>query len=279
MGNVNSNRQLPPVRALGPGLLSIPRWRMGVSLALPFVLFAAFFFAASFDSWLAGLGIAAILSFVTYGSISHDLVHRTLGLSDRNNDAFLTAIELLMLRSGHAYRLAHMTHHANYPDSTNDPEGSAAHGTLTSALLAGPLYTPRLWRWAYRSYPSHRPRLLAEAIAVLSLVAAAILAGVVGELLSPVIYVILVYIGTWIVPVATAYIPHCPAGKSAPFQTRRFRGTLFRLLALDHLYHLEHHLYPAVPHQNWPALARRLDPYLDALEVPVFRLRVEARKP
>jgi len=82
-----------------------------------------------------------------------------------------------------------------------------------------------------------------------------------------------------IVPLATAYFPHCPAGKSAPFQTRRFRGALFRLLALDHLYHLEHHLYPAVPHQNWPALARRLNPYLDALEVPVVRLRVEARKP
>ena len=30
------------------------------------------------------------------------------------------------------------------------------------------------------------------------------------------------------------------------------------------LYHLEHHLYPAVPHHHWPALARRLDPYFDA---------------
>ena len=30
---------------------------------------------------------------------------------------------------------------------------------------------------------------------------------------------------------------------------------------MEHLYHLEHHLYPAVPHHNWPELARRLDPH------------------
>ncbi|RLS36280.1 MAG: hypothetical protein DWH78_08970 [Planctomycetota bacterium] len=34
-----------------------------------------------------------------------------------------------------------------------------------------------------------------------------------------------------------------------------------RLLAADHLYHLEHHLYPAVPHHNWRTLAVRLDPF------------------
>jgi beta-carotene hydroxylase len=32
-------------------------------------------------------------------------------------------------------------------------------------------------------------------------------------------------------------------------------------LAAEHLYHLEHHLYPRVPHHRWPELARRLDDY------------------
>jgi beta-carotene hydroxylase len=45
-------------------------------------------------------------------------------------------------------------------------------------------------------------------------------------------------------------------------QTRVFRGKVASLIAFEHLYHLEHHLYPSVPHQNWPTLARRLDPYL-----------------
>jgi beta-carotene hydroxylase len=32
-------------------------------------------------------------------------------------------------------------------------------------------------------------------------------------------------------------------------------------VALEHLYYLEHHLYPQVPHHNWPELGRRLDPH------------------
>jgi fatty acid desaturase len=38
-------------------------------------------------------------------------------------------------------------------------------------------------------------------------------------------------------------------------------------VGLEHLYHLEHHLYPKVPHHNWPALGRRLDPYFQAAGV------------
>jgi beta-carotene hydroxylase len=38
------------------------------------------------------------------------------------------------------------------------------------------------------------------------------------------------------------------------------------------LYHLEHHLYPAVPHHHWPELARRLDPYLDAADIAPVKL-------
>ncbi len=80
------------------------------------------------------------------------------------------------------------------------------------------------------------------------------------------------YVGTWIVPLITAYIPHNPKGGSTLSQTRRFRGWMVRLIAFDHLYHLEHHLYPAVPHHRWAELARRLDPYLDRAGVPSVRL-------
>ena len=44
-------------------------------------------------------------------------------------------------------------------------------------------------------------------------------------------------------------------------QTKLFRGHVLSWLALEHLYHLEHHLYPGVPHHNWPDLATRLDPH------------------
>jgi hypothetical protein len=50
------------------------------------------------------------------------------------------------------------------------------------------------------------------------------------------------------------------SGKEPLSQTRLFRGRLVQLIAFNHLYHLEHHLYPAVPHHHWKSLADRLDP-------------------
>jgi beta-carotene hydroxylase len=263
---------VPRLDELGRDLLRIPVWRRLVSLAGPFVLAGAFFAFAAAGWWLAAVFCVVVLSFATYGSVSHDLVHRSLGLPRWLNDLFLTLIELLMLRSGRAYRLAHLNHHALYPDPTGDPEAAAAHGSLRSALLSGPAFFFRLWWWAVVNHPRHRARLLFEGVVVLSLAAGAVAAALAGWSVAPAVYVLFVYLGTWVVPLATAYIPHAPGARDVLTQTRRFRGRLARLVALDHLYHLEHHLYPAVPHHRWPELARRLDPFLDRAGVPVVRL-------
>jgi beta-carotene hydroxylase len=93
-----------------------------------------------------------------------------------------------------------------------------------------------------------------------------------GITVVPIVYVGLVYCGTWVVPFVTSYVPHTPLGSGDLEQTRRFRGRVARLIAFDHLYHLEHHLYPAVPHHRWRELARRLDPHLDRAGVPIVFL-------
>jgi beta-carotene hydroxylase len=79
-------------------------------------------------------------------------------------------------------------------------------------------------------------------------------------------------VGAWVIPLVTSYLPHDPGGEGELSQTRAFRGVVLAVLALGHLYHLEHHLYPAVPHHNWPELARRLDPYLRRAGVKPVRL-------
>jgi beta-carotene hydroxylase len=81
------------------------------------------------------------------------------------------------------------------------------------------------------------------------------------------VYAALMVIGSWVIPLVTSYVPHNPAGTSMLSQTRLFRGKVASVVALEHLYHLEHHLYPAVPHHNWPKLARRLDPYFKSAGV------------
>lgn len=262
----------PTLDELGRDLLRVPRWRLLLSLASPFVLCAASFALAASGWWVPAVACVVALSFVTYGSISHDLVHRSLGLPRRLNDALLTAIELLLLRSGRAYRLAHLNHHAHYPDHRDDPEAAAAHGTFWAAIRSGPTFFFRLWVWAVRRHPAHRPRLLAEGVVITTLAAAAVAAAAAGWSFVPLAYVCLAHLGTWVVPLVTAYVPHTPAGDTELSQTRRFRGWVARVVALDHLYHLEHHLYPAVPHHRWAELARRLDPHLDRAGVPAVRL-------
>ena len=113
---------LPRFNEVATDLIYLPRSRVIWGLALPFLWIAFYCVFASLGWWVAAIGCLVCLSFVTYGSISHDLVHGNLGLPRRWNGLLLSLIELLSLRSGHAYRLAHLYHHARYPHD-DDIEG------------------------------------------------------------------------------------------------------------------------------------------------------------
>ena len=248
---------LPSLLQLGPELGRIGPWRRLFSLSLPFFYCTAYFVLASLDCWpLAVLALIA-LSFVTYGSTSHDLVHRNLGLPRTLNDILLCVIELLGLRSGHAYQAVHLRHHASYP-STDDVEAQAARKSWFGAILEGTVFQFRITLWALKNAPEKRIWIVGEGAACVVLVALS--AALAPRMPIYLTYVVLMVMGSWIIPLITSYLPHDPQGKNELFQTRVFRGKVASILAVEHLYHLEHHLYPAVPHQNWPRLAKLLDP-------------------
>ena len=186
----------------------------------------------------------------------------------RLNMFFLSLIELLGLRSGHAYRAAHLHHHKIFP-AHDDVEACMAGRSLLRTLADGPIHQSRIWWWALHR-ADHSPRwILAEGLACLAIVIGAV--ALVPVTIVPIVYVALVIMGSWVIPVVTVYLPHDPAGCDELHQTRRFRGKVADLVFHRHLYHLEHHLYPAVPHQNWRKLACRLDPHLnDAGIRPVY---------
>jgi beta-carotene hydroxylase len=223
------------------------------SLTLPFALCGLYFLLAALGWWVLAVACLVALSFVTYGSVSHDLVHRTLGLPRRLNDLLLCVIELLAFRSGHAYRTAHLHHHAHYPHP-EDVKALVAGRSWLRALVEGPIFQLRIWWWAVRHARCGQAWIIGEP-------------GVVQSFPLDPLPSCLSCAGGWIIPLVTAY----PKGKEELFQTRAFRGLVASVLALEHLYHLEHHLYPAVPRHNWPKLARRLDPYLKQAGVEPIR--------
>jgi beta-carotene hydroxylase len=219
--------------------------------------------------WPFAVACLTCLSFITYGSISHDLVHRNLGLPKRTNDFFLSIIEMLSLRSGHAYRLAHLHHHIRFPQN-DDIEGAAAKMSLPGTLLEGIIFQLRIWLWAVKRAKPEKVWVILEGCGCMVIISVSI----VLYSFTPVflVYVVLMIMGSWIIPFVTSYIPHNPDGKNALFQTRLFRGKIASIIAFEHLYHLEHHLYPAVPHHNWPKLAKRLDPFFENAGVKPIKI-------
>ena len=255
---------LPLLRDLGLDLLRISPLKRAITLLIPFACIALYAVFASHHLWPLAVLSLMYLSFATYGSISHDLVHGTLGLPQRWNEVFLTVIELLAFRSGHAYRLARLHHHARFPND-DDIEGAAAKMSFVRTLAEGVIFQPRIMLWALRRHGrSHGIVLFEIAMALCLLV---VCFAVIRQTPMWAVYAVLMIMGSWIIPLVTSYIPHNPEGRTKLSQTRLFRGNVASIIALEHLYHLEHHLYPKVPHHNWPELARRLDSYFETAGV------------
>jgi fatty acid desaturase len=249
---------LPTLDELGRDLRrTTPRQRR-LTLARPYLGIAVFAIVAWLGWWwLTPLVVFGI--FVAIVTATHDVVHRTLGLTERQTDLWLFLLGLVLLESGHAYQMTHRQHHRMFP-SPEDPEGYPANLSLLGAVLYGPVFLVRLWCWSMaRANLRTRCWLVAEASAPILAVAGGVwLRDVTPYLL---IYAVMAIVGSWVYPLLTVYLPHHDYGDEPLTQTRTLRGRIIPAIFLELTYHLEHHLYPQVPSHNLPELARRLEPH------------------
>lgn len=257
----------PSLADLGADLLITTRRQRMLALARPYVSLLVFSMAAwRHWWWISPLIVFGV--FVSVVTVTHDVVHRTIGLSARATDWTLFAMGLVLLESGHGYRTTHTQHHRFFPHA-DDPEGYPAGLSLAGAVCYGPVFLIRLWCWSYRR-GADRGWLLAEAAAP-----AAVSAG--GALAWPhapgvLVYAVMAVVGSWVYPLLTVYLPHHDYGPTPLTQTRTLRGRIIPAVFLELTYHLEHHLYPQVPSHHLPELARRLDPYFTANGVRPVRV-------
>lgn len=232
-----------------------------MALLRPYIGVALFVVAG----WLGWWWVTPLLVFGIFVAVvtaTHDVVHRTLGLTDRQTDLWLFLLGLVLLESGHAYRMTHRQHHRLFP-SPEDPEGYPANLSFVGAVLYGPVFLIRLWCWSFaRAKPLTRWVLVAEASAPIL----AVTAGVVFWSLTPgiLVYAVMAIAGSWVYPLLTVYLPHHDYGDEPLTQTRTLRGRIIPAIFLELTYHLEHHLYPQVPSHHLPELARRLEPFFAA---------------
>jgi beta-carotene hydroxylase len=210
--------------------------------------------------WLTPLVMFGV--FVAVVTVTHDVVHRSLGLRHRGTEWALFLLGAVLMESGHAYRVTHLQHHRLFP-SRDDPEGYPAQLSFLGAVLYGPVFLVRLWWWAYRRTRGDRAQrawLLAEAaVPFLALATGTALVPLTPAVLG---YVVMAVVGSWVYPLLTVYLPHHDYGETPLTRTRTLRGRVIPAIFLELTYHLEHHLYPQVPSHRLAELARRLDPFL-----------------
>lgn len=235
-----------------------------LSLSLPWL--AASLIAAGARLYPLAL-ICSFIFFLTGLRQVHNAHHYALGISRRATEWVMFALSVLMLGSMHAVQFNHLRHHRHCLDNT-DIEAASARMPGWRALLIGPLFPLHLHRHALRGATRHQRRWI------------------LGELAANVAWVALV---CWLLPLPglryhvlamaagqcmTAFFAvwtvHHDCDPNGVF-ARTIRRPLAAWLTYDMFYHLEHHLFPAVPTRRLPQLARRLDAVAPDLSThPVF---------
>lgn len=234
-------------------LLSSP-WLL-VSLLLAYLHLYLLALVASFIFFLAGL------------RQTHNAFHYALGISSRACDLVMFLLSVLMLGSMHAVQLNHLAHHTHCL-SENDIEGSSARTTGWRAILAGPLFPIRLHRAALnRARGASRRWIWCELVAnVLVLV---MVFGILRVHWLKYHYVAMIT-GQCLTSFFAVWTVHHDC-RVNPHRARTLRGRLKNALTFNMFFHVEHHLFPAVPTCHLPQLAERLDRVAPELrQVQVF---------
>jgi fatty acid desaturase len=202
---------------------------------------------------VAGAG-CTFFFFLTGLRQSHNAQHYSIGIGRRGQDLMLLALSVLMMMSMHAVQVTHLAHHRNCLGE-GDIEAGDAQRPWYVALLLGPIFPFRLIAEALRRGNAGKRRWIAAELGLM-----AIWAGIVLFVLHvPALkwHLLAVSAGECLTACFAVWTVH--HGCDAHDLARTQRGWLKNFVSYGMFYHLEHHLFPAVPTGHLLKLAERLD--------------------
>jgi fatty acid desaturase len=238
-----------------------------LTLPIPWLILSLFFYAHNL--WYIG-SPCSFFFFLTGLRLSHNAQHNCLGIPRRAHDLALFTIGALMLSSGHAVQVTHLHHHRHCLEE-EDIEAWPAKLPGWRVILLGPLFPYTLHRSAWKLATPAKRRWIAAELATVALLFTAALA--IPQLLFLRWHLAAMLAGEWLVGFFAVWTVHrgCdPHDHHDPRIARTQRGLLKNLMTYSMLYHIEHHLFPAIPTCHLPQLAQRLDaaaPDLKELQV------------
>lgn len=184
---------------------------------------------------------------------AHDCYHRTLGLGKVATEIMLFVLSATMLCSTHAIRHTHLNHHRD-PLGESDVEGNWARLPWYQAILGGSLFSLRI-QWFGFTHGARRNRVwvLLDMIFIATIIITALIT------MHPVLvyHVLVMLVANMMVGFFAVWSVHHNCDDVV--YARSERRPIINWLTFNLLYHIEHHLFPAVPTNHLPILARRLD--------------------
>lgn len=223
-----------------------------LTLPLPWLMLAIW---AGSHGWL-WLAIPAAAFFFMLGlRIAHNAFHSALGISVTATDCVMFVLSLLMVGSMHAIQYTHAYHHKHCMEA-GDIEGRVATMGFWEAFLKGPLY-PFYIHFAALKYGTSKQRQWIIAELFFSGIGQLLIwSGFAIDALKE--FSLMMMFANALAPLVGIWAVH-QACEGSGFLARTCRKPWLNRLTFGMFYHLEHHLFPAVPTCHLPELARRLD--------------------
>ena len=229
-----------------------------VAIYLPWLV-ASCVFAQLGASWHVAWFVPALVSSFMFFLCGlrqvHNAFHYAVGVSPRAHEWLMFVLSPLMMSAMHAVQWNHLRHHRHCMDD-DDVEAFSARMPGWKALLTGPQFPVRLHHAALTlAKPRIRHWIQAELAAMAAMV---VLAFLVLDQAWLQYHVIAMTVGQCFSAFFAVWTVHHDCDRTH-FIARTLRNDVKSFVSYNMFYHVEHHLFPAVPTCHLPELSKRLD--------------------
>ncbi len=227
--------------------LTIPWFVLSISLAY----FGYYIWALPFSAFF----------FLTALRQVHNGFHNSLGTNKFLTWLSLYTNSILMMVSIHAVKFNHIRHH-KYCLSEEDYEGKSATMSWYGAILYGPIHIFLIHKVTWQlGNARYRKNMILELVSI----AAFVFIVFYFQIYFLLYHIIVMIIGEFLMAFFAVWTVHHDTHDN-PELARTQRSGWKNKITFSMFYHLEHHLFPAVPTIKLPELAKRIDKALPEIE-------------
>lgn len=217
----------------------------------------------AYFAWYPLALFCSFMFFLTGLRQVHNAFHFALGVSREKTHWVMLILSVLMLGSMHAVQINHLRHH-QYCMQDEDIEAKSAKMKWWQALLFGPFFPLMLHKKAFMvGTKTQKTWMSAELIANALFL---ILVFAVLDLTFLKYHVFAMLIGQCMTAFFAVWTVHHDT-EDHIYMARTVRNEFKRVVTYNMFYHVEHHLFPAVPTRHLHILAKRLDTYDPTVEI------------